>query len=238
MMKNPLNRPLKRFSSQIANMVPLGLPLPDFDSQGHAKTTEEAEKNPIPISSHYGPHRYVSVDTIKDLFEMKFAAKFEKVVFFDCRLPVQYERSHIVSAINLVTMKQMISIYHSLEFKKCCFIFYDSSNKAMKWMELFRNYDRSMNIGGQPPYIFSDIYICDAAFEEIEKSCKGIVTPVSPQNIDKPLDAERLKKESRRFKEEMKNLDKLFIVPRRAKPPLASLSGCRALYKCNSQPNV
>ena len=218
------------------------LPLPNFDllfNCPQKPISSDCEFSPIPIASERGPFKYIDKETMANCLENPLITNIDKIIYFDCRFPYQYQHAHIVGSINLVTFKQMTILYHSLQKFKCCFIFYDSDYKASQWIKLFRNYDRSMNMGKTIPYSYPNIFLLNSSFDTFQKQYPQLVLINHRQDMANDYSVvEKHKKEYRQYREEMKNLDKLFF----SKPSIHSLITTtsfpcyNSLYKSNSKP--
>ena len=217
------------------------LPLPNFDfiyESPQQTVSMDCNSSPIPIACERGPFRYIDRQTLADCIENPMNTKVDKYIYLDCRLPYQYQQSHIVGSINLVTFQQMTVIYHSLQSLRCCLIFFDSGFKSIQWIKLFRNYDRSMNMGKEVPYVYSNIFLLNTSFDDFQKHYPHLIIQSNHHNRTNDSSVvDRHKKEHRQYLEEMKNLDKLFF----SKPtlrgliPTASFPCYNSLYKSNSK---
>ncbi|OHT03826.1 hypothetical protein TRFO_01524 [Tritrichomonas foetus] len=171
------------------------------------------------IPSEGFPHR-ISCSTMAKLLrgEIDYAC-YDNIVIVDCRFTHEFVAGHIVGAYNLLKVSQLRDIYKRFANTNACLIFHCelSANRSIKWINLFRDFDREVNQPDYPKLCFSEVYLLEGGYKSFYKQFQGselIAGGYCPMEEDSSYGKHKLKQSQRLFDHETLFLSNLLAKNR------------------------
>lgn len=146
---------------------------------------------PTLAGSDIGGIPRIESSTLKQLLLGKFADQVHKYVIIDARFPFEYNGGHIKGAVNIENIRDVRTFLSAITNKRfteesgaepeesVIVIFHCefSSHRGPKLCQMFRNWDRNLNMDRYPSTFFPDTYILEGGYKQFWTDYPGLCTP-------------------------------------------------------------
>ena len=161
-------------------------------------------KPSLPIVGNYNFPWRISCETLSRLLQDDFPIRFDHVKVIDCRFDYEFKYGHIVGAENLIAMNQMCKYFIKYSGTNTCFIFHCelSETRSFKWIQLFREYDRSRLKTSSQKLTFPEVYLLDGGYKQfyrLYKDTKLITGGYLPMKCDTSIGKSHMKQSQRLY---------------------------------------
>lgn len=134
----------------------------------------------IPLIYFHQSFPYIYPETVLQLIrkEIKLHNYPEgvRLIFIDCRFAYEYNAGHIVSAYNLLTFDDLVTIFNAERGNNVILIFHCelTIDRSVKWAYIFRNYDRYCSGLPFPQLAYPNIFLLKGGFREFYNSISSV----------------------------------------------------------------
>ncbi|OHS99484.1 Rhodanese-like domain containing protein [Tritrichomonas foetus] len=127
----------------------------------------------IPLIASNTPFPFIAPETVLKLLRCEISLPRGVTIFvIDCRFHYEFAEGHIHGAQNLLTFRDMVSIFNRLrKFKKAILIFHCelTVDRSVQWAYAFREYDRYCSGMTYPELTYPEIYLMKGGFRKLYK---------------------------------------------------------------------